>query len=154
MPRFLAFDIAGRRFALAAEVVREVTRAVTIAPLPRAPAIVEGVINVRGQVVPVLDVRSRFGLPPQSLAPEQHFLIAQAAERLVALRVDRALEFVSVEPAAIESVARAAPGAKFVAGVAALPDGVLVIHDLAAFLSLDEARELESATRAAARESL
>jgi purine-binding chemotaxis protein CheW len=93
----------------------------------------------------VLDIRGRFGLPSTPLAPEQHLLIAQAGTRLVALRVDRAIELVGVDEDAIESAARVAPGAEYVAGIAKLPDGVLVIHDLERFLSLDEARDLDAA---------
>ena len=63
----------------------------------------------------------------------------------MALRVDRAIELVGVDEDAIESAARVAPGAEYVAGIAKLPDGVLVIHDLERFLSLDEARDLDAA---------
>lgn len=144
----LTFELAGRRFALPAQLLREVVRAVAITALPKAPPIVEGLINIRGTLVPVLDIRQRFGLPPDPLAPSQHFLIAQAGSRLVALRVDRAVDLVSVPSDAIESGAQAAPGAQYVAGIAKLPDGVLVIHDLEAFLSLDEAKEIDVALSA------
>lgn len=142
---FLAFEVEDRRFGLAAQLVREVTRAVAMAGLPKAPPIVEGVINVRGTIVPVLDLRQRFGLGPTPLAPEQHFIIAQAGPRLVALRVTRVLELLAVDETAIQPAARVAPGAEYVAGIAALPDGLLVIHDLARFLSLEEAERVDAA---------
>ncbi len=141
----LIFMLGRQRFALPVGVVREVVRAVAIAVLPRAPAIVEGVINVRGAIVPVLDIRSRFRLPPEPLHPDQHLILARAGARLVALRVDRATDFVTVEPSAIETGARAVPGVEHVAGIARLPDGVLVISDLHAFLALDEAAQLDAA---------
>ncbi|MBI1966648.1 MAG: purine-binding chemotaxis protein CheW [Gemmatimonadetes bacterium] len=141
----LTFEVARRQFALPAQVLREVVRAVAIAPLPKAPPIVEGVINVRGTVVPVLDIRHRFGLPPVPLAPQQHLLIAHAGPRLVALRVDRAQDLVSVPEDAIASAARIVPRAQYVAGIATLPDGLLVIHDLARFLALDEAEQVDAA---------
>lgn len=144
MRQFLSFEIAGRRFGLSLGVVQEVTRAVAVTALPQAPPIVEGVINVRGTLAPVLDIRQRFGLPPAPAALEQHLLIAQAGTRLVALRVDRAIDLVDVAEGAIESATRAAPGAEHVVGLAKLPDGVLVIHDLERFLSLDESRALEA----------
>ncbi len=144
MHQFLAFEIAGCRFALAAGALREVVRVVAVAALPKAPPIVEGVINIRGTLVPVLDIRQRFGLPPTPVAPEQHLLVAQAGSRVVALRVDRALDLVAVDEGAIESAARVAPGVEYVAGVAKLPDGLLVIHDLERFLSLDESQQLDA----------
>jgi purine-binding chemotaxis protein CheW len=118
---------------------------VAIAPLPKAPPIVEGVINLRGTLVPVLDLRQRFGLPSVPVAPEQHLVIARTGHRVVALRVDRALGFVDVEERAIVPPERVAPGAEHVAGIAKLPDGLLVIHDLDRFLSLEEARQVDAA---------
>jgi purine-binding chemotaxis protein CheW len=68
----LVFEVAGRRYGLPADDVQELLRAVSIVPLPRAPAVVEGVINLRGKVVPVLDVRGRFRLPARGpVGPEQ-----------------------------------------------------------------------------------
>jgi purine-binding chemotaxis protein CheW len=141
----LIFQIEGRQFALAAQLVRQVTRAVAVVPLPKAPPIVEGVINVRGSLAPVLDIRHRFGLAPAPLSPDQHFVIAQAGPRLVALRVDRALEIVSVDKTAIEPAAQVAPGTEYVSGIARLADGLLVIHDLERFLSLEETEQVGAA---------
>lgn len=137
--------------ALVASAVTEVVRAVAVTELPKAPAIVEGVINVRGRIVPVLDIRQRFGLAPRPLDPEQHFIIAETGPRRVALRVDRALDVLSVETGAIDSAALVAPGAEYVAGIARLRDGLLVIHDLERFLALDEASALDTALAGASR---
>lgn len=147
----LTFDVGGRRFAVAAAAVREITLAVATTPLPKAPPIVEGVIDVHGTLVPVLDIRRRFGLPPIPVAPEHHLLIAQAGRRVVALRVDHAIDLVSVNEDAIESAARVVPGVEFVAGIVKLPDGLTLIHDLDRFLSLEEAGQVAAATEAAAR---
>jgi purine-binding chemotaxis protein CheW len=149
MHNVLVFELAGQRLGLPATVLREIIRAVAIAALPKAPPIVEGVINLRGTIVPVLDIRQRFGLPPVALALEQHFLIAQANGRLVALRVDRALDLIPVDEGAIESAAGVAPGVEHVAGIVKLPDGLLVIHDLERFLSLDESGQVDAAVAAA-----
>src|SRR5205085_8492167 len=95
----LVFEVAGRRFGLPAAVVREVLRAVALTPLPKAPAVVEGLVNVRGTLVPVLDVRGRFGLPAKPLAPTDHLIVARAGGRLVALRVDHAHDLLPLTPA-------------------------------------------------------
>lgn len=124
--------------------MREVTRAVAIAPLPKAPPIVEGVINFRGTIVPVLDIRQRFNVPAVSLMPDQHFVVAQANGRTVALRVDRVSDLITIDDQAVESADRVAPGVEHVAGIVKLPDGLLVIHDLARFLSLEEAAQLDA----------
>lgn len=124
-------------------------RAVSIVPLPNAPPIIEGVINVRGALVPVLDIRKRFGLPASENAPSQHLILAEAGERSVALRVDRAHELVTVAPDDIVPADQTIAGVGIVSGLALLPDGVLVIHDLERFLSLEEVRATATALAAA-----
>lgn len=150
MPDLLTFALGGHRFALPASAVVEALRVVAAAPLPSAPPIVEGVINVRGALVPVLDVRARFGLPPAEVDPDQHLIVARAGARPVALRVDRALDLITVAENEIEPVEHVSPGTALVAGLARLPDGVLVIHDPDRFLALDEAARLEAAVAVAA----
>lgn len=141
----LRFTLGDATFGLAADSVREVTRAVAIAPLPKAPPIAEGVVNVRGELVAVLDIRQRFRRPPAPLHPDQHFIVARAGPRLVALRVDRVTDLIAVELAAITPGAAAVPGAGYVRGVATLPDGLIVIGDLEEFLDLDEGRQVDNA---------
>src|ERR1700687_6141499 len=86
----LVFEVGGQRYGLPTADVRELVRAVAITPLPNAPAVIEGVVNVRGRVPPVLDVRPRFRLPPKPLDPSDHFIVASAGPRGVILRVDGA----------------------------------------------------------------
>jgi purine-binding chemotaxis protein CheW len=145
VPDLLTFALGDQRFALPSSAVTEIVRLVAAARLPGAPDIVEGVVNLRGRLVPVLDVRARFGVPPAEPDPDQHLIVARAGLRLVALRVDRALELVSVAADAIEPTARVAPGVPLVKGCARLADGVLVIHDLERFLSLDAGVRLDAA---------
>lgn len=139
------FDVSQRRIALPASVVQEVIRAVAISPLPTAPEIVEGVINFRGTVLPVIDVRPRFGFPPSPLTPDQHFIVARAGRRIVAMRVDHVVGLEQVGADEIQSADQVATGSRHVAGIARLADGAVVIQDLEHFLSLDEAAALDTA---------
>ena len=139
----LVFHLNRQRYGLIGADVRQVLRAVTIAPLPRAPAIVEGFINLRGALVPVLDIRARFRLPAKPLAVTDHLIVATAGTRLVALRVDGTVDLMGIDPALIEDPAPLAANADLVAGVAKLPDGLVLIHDLRAFLSAAEADALD-----------
>jgi len=141
----VVFALGGERFAVRGWAVREIVRSVAVAALPYAPDVVEGVINYRGRLAPVLDIRGRFGLPSRPLDPTQHFVLAEAGSRLVALRVDRALDLLEVPADAIESAASVAPRSRWTEGVARLPDGLVVIHDLERFLSLDEENVLDAA---------
>jgi purine-binding chemotaxis protein CheW len=141
----VVFEVGGQRYALPAADVRELVRAVDIVPLPRAPRVVEGVINLRGKIVPVLDIRSRFGLPARPVALSDHLLIAQAGEFLVAVRADRAVDLVQLEAADVEEARGLVPGVEYVAYIARKSDQLVLIHDLRTFLSRAESRELQEA---------
>jgi purine-binding chemotaxis protein CheW len=146
----LVFEVSGQRYALPSADVREVLRAVAVVPLPRAPAVVEGVINLRGRLVPVLDLRTRFRLAAKPVGPTDHFLIAQAGERVVALRVDRATDLVQLGEADVEDAKGVVPGAEYVAWMARHADGLILIHDLRTFLSRAESDALAEALPACA----
>ena len=141
----LVFELAGCRYGLPLDDVAELPRAVSVAPLPKAPAIVEGLINLRGALAPVLDIRTRFRHPPKPADPADHLVVAQAGGRRVALLVDRAVGLVTVEDREIEDACLLVPGAEYVAGVAKLPEGIVIIHDLRTFLSELESGQLDEA---------
>ena len=141
----LLFTLEAQRYALPLEDVRELVRAVRLTPLPRAPAVVEGLLNLRGELLPVLDVRRRFRLPTRRLSPSDHLIVAQAGARRFALRVDRAEGLLALEPGQLDPSPRELPGVGYVAGALKLPDGLVLLHDLRTFLSQAEALELEEA---------
>ena len=138
----LVFEVARQRFGIPGSDVMEVVRAATIVPLPKAPAIIEGVVNVRGATVPVLDLRARFRLPAKPLEPSDHFVIGRIPERTVAIRADRALDLAVIPDGQIDDAKRITQGAEYVSGVAKLPDGLVLIHDLRTFLSDSESIQL------------
>lgn len=147
----LTFDLDGLRFAFPADRVVQVVQMVAISPLPGAPAVVEGVVNVRGTVMPVLDLRGRLGLPPRPVEPGQHLVILAAGARSAAVRVDAVDEFLSIPESDItpsERLADAGIGAvrsPYVSGVAETVNGTTIIYDLATFLSLSESSSIDQA---------
>ena len=145
MPTFLIFTIDDQRFALPLAQVRETVRAVAITPLAGAPGVVEGIVDVRGTVTPVLDLRRRFGLPPRPVSPEEHLVLATAGARPVALRVDRATDVATVPDEAVTPAVPDDPATRHLAGVARLADGMVLIGDLEAFLLQGEREALERA---------
>jgi purine-binding chemotaxis protein CheW len=136
----LVFEVDGRRFGLPAAEVRELLRAVAIVPLPLAGPAVEGVVNLRGRVVPVLDLRARLGLPARAVAPSDHLIVAQSEGRLVALRVDRALDLVRLDAGPCAEGEAEGPR------VARLADGLAPLLDLRALLGGGGALEAFGAT--------
>lgn len=145
--QLLLFDLAGQRYAIPLAAVREVLRAVSIAPLPSAPAIVEGVVNLRGRPVPVLDLRRRLGIAARALDPSEHFIIAEIDGRLVAFRVDRADRVAGMDAGVVATADSIGPGVRHIAHVAGDASGVVFIHDPAAFLSSAESVALNDALR-------
>lgn len=144
----LVFEVDGHRYGVDTACVREIVRAVLPVRLPRAPAVIIGVINVRGEVVPLLDLRLRFALPPRPLSAEDVFVIVATSTRRVALRADHATALVRVPLASLTDMAVSVPRAQLAAGTAVLPDGLLVICDLEAFLDEAEQRALGAALHA------
>lgn len=141
---FLAFAIGDQRFAIGVDDVQEIVRAVSLARLPDVPAIVEGLIDLRGSVIPVLDIRSRFRLPSRAVEPADHLVIARAKGRVVGIRVDRAIDVLTLGEHDIDEIGAVAPASHYVAGVARLRNGLVLIHDLRTFLSDAEAESVSA----------
>jgi purine-binding chemotaxis protein CheW len=143
MAEVLVFEVGGQTYALPTADVRELVRAVAITPLPNAPGAIEGIVNVRGRVLPVLDLRARLRLPAKPLALSDHFIVAAAGSRRVILRVDRASHIALLDDGSIEAPQTFGASAPYVAGVGRLDDGLVLIHDLTAFLSGAEGASLD-----------
>jgi purine-binding chemotaxis protein CheW len=141
----VVFRLDARRYALLLAVVERIVRAVEVTGLPNAPDIVLGVINVEGRVIPVLNLRRRFGLPEREISLSDQFLIARTTRRTVALVVDEAQGVIEHPKAEIIAPARIVPGLGQIQGVVKLPDGLVLIHDLELFLSLEEVNALDAA---------
>jgi purine-binding chemotaxis protein CheW len=88
----LIFQLEGRRFGLPVKAVEELVRAVAQTPLDGVKSRFEGIINLRGSLVPVLDLRPSLGMTPRPVQTSDQLIIARSALRRVAVRVDFALE--------------------------------------------------------------
>lgn len=139
------FLLDGQRYALRLSAIARIVRAVAVTPLPSAPEIVLGVINVQGLVIPLVNLRRRFHLPERPIELNDQFIIASTATRTLALVVDQVEDIVELPETAITAAEAVVPGLDYVAGVARQPDGLILIHDLDTFLSLDEERSLQNA---------
>lgn len=143
--QYVVFMLDSQRYALPLAAVEHIVRAVEVTPLPEAPAIVLGAIDVEGKVFPVLSLRRRFLLPEREIEPADQFLIAYTSQRPVVLVIDEVHGVIECEPSTITSTDQIAPGLERFKGVAQLDDGLVLIHDLDMCLSLDEERSLEAA---------
>lgn len=138
------------RLALPLACVERTERAVLVSRLPAAPAIVLGVIDVRGQIVPAIDLRARLRLPPRPLGVADRLVVAATPCRAVALVADAVEGIVECADADLVAAAAVVPGLDFVQGIARRDDGLILIHDLDGFLSLEEEAALAHALAAVA----
>jgi purine-binding chemotaxis protein CheW len=143
--QLVIFTLDERRFALTLSSVERVVRAVDVTPLPSAPSSILGVVNVRGEVVPVYNLRRRFRLTERDLDLSDHLMIANTSRRTVGLLVDSVEHVLDVTEEMIASAEKILPKMECVHGVVKLPDGLVLIHALDQFLSAGEERALETA---------
>ena len=112
LAQLCAFRIAGEDYAIDIMRVREIIHPLPITPVPRAPAFVEGVVRLRGDVIPVLDVRKRLGLPAAAPTRKSRFLVVNVAGRRLALAVDEVREVLRIPRSEIRPTpVLGAPGA-------------------------------------------
>lgn len=143
--RIVVFRLDEQCYALPLAAVERIVRAVAVTSLPNAPAIVLGVIDVEGRVLPVLNIRRRFRLPEREIRPVDQFLIARTVRRTLALVIDEAQGVIERSESAVVKPAQIVPGLEQFHGLIQLDDGLVLIHDLEKFLSLDEACALDQA---------
>jgi purine-binding chemotaxis protein CheW len=135
---FILFGLDEQRYALHLGVVERVLRIVEISPLPQAPGMVLGMINIHGQVLPAINLRRRFGLPELGIHLSNQLVVVQTSQRSVALVVDSVYGVVERSEDSIIPVKTILPGMEYIRGVTLFQDGVILIHNLDLFLSLEE----------------
>ena len=153
------FRVGGEDYAVDIRRVREIIQPLPITPVPRAPAFVEGVVRLRGEVLPVIDVRKRFGLPTLPPGERTKFLVVQVAGRRLALVVDQVAEVLRVPRSEIRPAPTfAAGGPRFFLGIcggegtvavgsrrAASPGRIRLLLNVKALLEPESPGELEAA---------
>jgi purine-binding chemotaxis protein CheW len=149
--RCVVFSVDAGRYALPLRAVERIVRAVRVTALPRAPAVVMGAIDVAGCVLPVFNVRHRFGLPQRDVEPTDQFVIARTAARTVVLAVDSVAGVFGYRADAMVGGGALAPGLAHIRGVIQIADDLVLIHDLEAFLTSEESATLDAVMNEALR---
>lgn len=147
--QFVTCRIAQEEFALDVLSVQEINRMVEVTRVPKAPYFVEGVINLRGRIIPVLDLRRRFGLPTSDRTDDSRIMVVLVRQRMVGLIVDEVVEVLRLPKVMIEpppSVGNSA-GAEFTQGVGRIDDRLLIVLDLNRLLLPSDQAALEAATQ-------
>lgn len=135
----VAFGLDTQRFALFLSSVNRAERIAAVLPLPDAPDMVLGIINVHGCIVPVFDIRKRFKLPPRKLTLTDHILIASTVTMTVAIVVDEVFGVMDQkETGIVDRKEILKKKMNYIEGVVKLKDGMVLIHDINKFFSLEE----------------
>jgi len=137
---YILFELAGSLYGLRSADVQHVEMLEHITPVPNTAAAVEGVVFSRGQVMPALNLRVRFGLPREPHTPRTRLLVVKLHQRIVALLVDAAREFRVIPTDALTPVEHTLHGIQgnYVRGVATVRDRLVLLLDLEAVLDRDE----------------
>lgn len=144
----VVFRLETHHYALQLQLVERVLPMMALTPLPGVPAIVLGALMLEGRVVPVLDMRGRFGLPRRSPQLTDRLIVANTGRRDVALAVDDVVGTIERARAEIVPAAAVLPGLQQIEGLVGFADGLLLIQNLHRFLSLEEDAQIASAVGA------
>jgi purine-binding chemotaxis protein CheW len=146
--QILVFTLDEQPYALSLHSVVKVIYAIEIRHLPNAPEIINGIINVKGQIIPVADIRKRFGLTGHEIDPDDRLIIADTGKRQVAILVDSVTGIRNLEPGQLSVACEMLPFAEHLSGVAKIDDELILIYDLEQFLNLEEENVLAQALKA------
>lgn len=142
--RWVTFRLANEKYGINVMMVQEVLRVTEIAPVPGSPPYVLGIINLRGNVVTVIDTRKRFGLEPKELDDSTRIVIIESDKQVVGVLVDAVAEVVDLRSTEIESAPNVGTeeSAKFIQGVASSDNELLILVDLNKLLTDEEWAEV------------
>lgn len=143
----VGFRIGEETYGVPIGSVREIVRVPEITAVPNSPEMIEGVINLRGKIIPVMDLRKRFGSVAIQSDKKNRILVVELENRLLGLIVSSASEVLKIPPSEIE-----APGAVFaegessyVTGVGKLKGRLVILLDIGRLLRQPEFKKLEEA---------
>ena len=145
--QLVSFNLGQEEFAVDILKVQEINRMVEITRVPKAPDFVEGVINLRGKVIPVIDLRKRFGLPPGERTKQTRIVVVDMDGRTIGLIVDAVSEVLRLPADTIEPPPPIVAGidADYIRGVGKLEDRLLILLDLNRILTPQEKAMMETA---------
>lgn len=144
--QWVTFRLSGETYGINVMQVQEVLRYTEVAPVPGAPAYVLGIINLRGNVVTVIDTRHRFGLEPGEITDNTRIVIIEAENHVIGILVDSVAEVVYLRESEIETAPSVGneDSAKFIQGVCHKNDELLILVALDKLLTDEQWAEVEN----------
>lgn len=144
--QWVTFRLQEETYGINVMQVQEVLRYSEIAPVPGSPDYVLGIINLRGNVVTVIDTRARFGLPPAEVTDNTRVVIIEAEKQVIGILVDSVAEVVYLKQSEVDVAPNVGTdeSARFIQGVANREGELLILVDLNKLLNDDEWDEISS----------
>ena len=137
---YIIFELDGAAYGVSSAMVQHVDLLEHVTPVPNTAAAVDGVVFSRGQVIPAINLRARFGLARQPPTPQTRLVFLKVQQRIVALIVDAAREFQRIPPETIQPIQKTLVGIQgnYVEGVATVKGRSVLIIDVGAVLTIEE----------------
>lgn len=138
--QLVTFSLDQETYGINVMQVQEVLRVTEIAPVPGAPAYVLGIINLRGNVVTVIDTRARFNLPSEAVTGASRIVIIESDKQVVGILVDSVAEVVELHSSEIDQAPNVGndEGSRYIQGLATRDNDLLIVVDLNKLLSDEE----------------
>lgn len=148
----VGFRIGRETFGLPISIVREIVRVPEITSVPNSPDYIEGVINLRGRIIPVVDLRKRFGEPVNEPSKKHRIVVVEIESRRIGLLVNSASEVLKIPPSEIEAPHNVFQEGEldYITGVGKLRGRLVILLDLSRILQRGELRSLEAVAETAA----
>lgn len=144
--QLVSFNLGKEEFAVDILKIQEINRMVEITKVPKSPEFVEGVINLRGKVIPIIDLRKRFNLPGSENTKQTRIVVVDIDNKVVGLVVDAVSEVLRLPANTVEPPPPIVAGidSEYISGVGKLEDRLLILLELDKVLSKDEKKVLET----------
>ena len=138
---FILFELAGATYGVRSREIEQLEMVGAITPVPNAPPFVDGVVSVRGQVIPVVSLRARFGFPRVECDLRSRLLVVRREGRTVGFVVDSAREFIRIPPDAIQPPPEGVSGlnGRYLEGLAHLGERLVLVLDMTDLFDPDAA---------------
>ena len=153
--QLISFTVGGEEYGLDLLRVKEVIRITQITWLPKAPSCVKGIINLRGEVIPIIDLRERFGLAQQESTALTRVIVVEVEGRPVGMVVDSASQVVRIPADQIDPPPPVLGGfsQEFITGVGKLDDKLIILLNADAVLTVEERHALGALDTSAAAQA-
>jgi purine-binding chemotaxis protein CheW len=142
----VSFHLDREEYGVDISQVQEIIRMVEITHVPRAPHFMEGVINLRGQLIPIIDLRTRFSMPRAEHTKSTRIIVTEIGNKRVGIVVDGVSEVLNIPMEQIEEAPEiiTGPGSEYIQGVGKVNERLIILLDLTMVISSEEKARLET----------